>query len=120
MTKKKAALRLRRKRAVRSKLRGSAERPRLSVFRSNKQIYVQLIDDSKGCTLMSLSTLHPSLKPLLEGKKPVEQAKVLGLEAGKLCKEKSITKVAFDRNGFSFHGRVAALAAGAREAGLEF
>lgn len=120
MTKQKAALRLRRKRAVRSKLQGSTERPRLTVFRSGRQIYVQLIDDSCGCTLVSLSTLHPTIKAQIAGKKPVEQAKILGVEAAKLCKSKSITKVAFDRNGFIYHGRIAAVAEGAREAGLEF
>ena len=117
---KKAELRRRRQKSVRKDLRGTAERPRLSVFRSNHQMYCQLIDDSTGSTLLALSTLHKSIKDLVSGKKPVEQAKILGSEFAKLCAEKSIDKVAFDRNGFIYHGRVQAVADGAREGGLKF
>jgi large subunit ribosomal protein L18 len=117
---KKAELRRRRQKSVRKDLRGTSERPRLSVFRSNNQMYCQLIDDSTGTTLLALSTLHKSVKDLVSGKKPVEQAKILGSEFAKLCAEKSIDKVAFDRNGFIYHGRVQAVADGAREGGLKF
>ena len=117
---KKAELRRRRQKSVRRDLRGTSERPRLSVFRSNNQMYCQLIDDSTGTTLLALSTLHKSVKDLIAGKKPVEQAKILGAEFAKLCAEKSIDKVAFDRNGFIYHGRVQAVADGAREGGLNF
>lgn len=117
---KKTALRLRRQKSVRRNLRGTAERPRLSVFRSNNQMYCQVIDDTTGTTLLALSTLHKSVKDLIAGKKPVEQAKILGCEIAKLCVEKKIDKVAFDRNGFIFHGRIEAVAEGAREGGLNF
>lgn len=117
---KKAALRLRRQRSIRRTLRGTSERPRLCVFRSNSHMYCQLIDDTAGKTICALSTLHKSVKDLINGKKPVEQAAILGEEFAKLCVEKSITKVAFDRNGFIFHGRVEAVAEGARKGGLDF
>ncbi len=117
---KKTALRLRRQKSVRRTLRGTPERPRLSVFRSNNQMYCQVIDDTTGTTLLALSTLHKSVKDLVAGKKPVEQAKILGSEVAKLCAEKKIEKVAFDRNGFIFHGRIEAVAEGAREGGLNF
>ena len=117
---KKTALRLRRQKSVRRTLRGTPERPRLCVFRSNNQMYCQIIDDTTGTTLLALSTLHKSVKDLVAGKKPVEQAKILGNEVAKLCVEKKIEKVAFDRNGFIFHGRIQAVAEGAREGGLNF
>lgn len=117
---KKTALRLRRQKSVRRTLRGTPERPRLCVFRSNNQMYCQIIDDTTGTTLLALSTLHKSVKDLVAGKKPVEQAKILGNEVAKLCAEKKIEKVAFDRNGFIFHGRIQAVAEGAREGGLNF
>ncbi len=118
--KEKKEHRLRRQKSVRLRVRGTADRPRLCVFRSNNHMYCQLIDDTTGCTLLALSTLHSSVKALIEGKKPVEQANILGKELAKLCAEKSIEKVAFDRNGFIFHGRIEAVAAGAREGGLNF
>lgn len=117
---KKTALRLRRQKSVRRNLRGTPERPRLCVFRSNNQMYCQIIDDTTGTTLLALSTLHKSVKDLVAGKKPVEQAKILGNQVAKLCVEKKIDKVAFDRNGFIFHGRIQAVAEGAREGGLNF
>lgn len=117
---KKAELRLRRQKSVRRTLRGTGERPRLSVFRSNGHMYCQIIDDEAGTTLLALSTLHKSMKALMAGKKPVEQAKILGSEVAKLCAEKKIEKVAFDRNGFIYHGRIKAVAEGAREGGLNF
>ena len=118
--KKKQELRLRRQKSVRARVRGTAERPRLSVFRSNDHMYCQIIDDTNGTALVALSTLNSSVKALVAGKKPVEQANILGKELAKLCAEKSISKVAFDRNGFIYHGRIEAVAAGAREGGLDF
>jgi large subunit ribosomal protein L18 len=117
---KKTALRVRRQKSVRLSVRGNSDRPRLSIFRSGKHMYCQVIDDVTGTTLCALSTLNSQVKALIEGKKPVEQAKILGVEMAKVCLEKSISKVAFDRNGFIFHGRVAAVADGAREGGLNF
>lgn len=117
---KKTELRVRRQKSVRRTVRGTSERPRLCVFRSSRHMYCQLIDDEKGATLCALSTLHGQVKALIEGKKPVEQARILGMELAKVCLEKSIAKVAFDRNGFIFHGRIAAVASGAREGGLNF
>lgn len=117
---KKQELRLRRQKSVRLRVRGTAERPRLCVFRSNNHMYCQIIDDTNGTTLVALSTLNASVKELVAGKKPVEQAKILGQELAKVCVVKEIKKVAFDRNGFIYHGRIEAVATGAREGGLEF
>lgn len=117
---KKTALRLRRQKSVRRRVRGSEERPRLCVFRSGRHMYCQVIDDVAGTTLCALSTLNANVKALVEGKKPTEAAKILGSEMAKVCIEKNITKVCFDRNGFIFHGRIAAVADGAREGGLDF
>lgn len=118
--KKKQELRLRRQKSVRVRVRGTSDRPRLCVFRSNSQMYCQIIDDTNGTTLVALSTLSADVKALVAGKKPVEQAKILGQELAKLCIGKEIRKVAFDRNGFIYHGRIEAVAAGARDGGLEF
>lgn len=117
---KKQELRRRRQKSVRIRVRGTSDRPRLSVFRSNSHMYCQLIDDTNGTTLVALSTLNADVKALVAGKKPVEQAKLLGQEFAKLCIGKEIRKVAFDRNGFIYHGRIEAVATGAREGGLEF
>ena len=117
---KKTALRVRRQKSVRLKVRGNSDRPRLSIFRSGRHMYCQVIDDVTGTTLCAISTLNSEVKALIDGKKPIEQAKILGVEMAKACLEKSISKVAFDRNGFIFHGRVAAVADGAREGGLTF
>ena len=104
---------------VRRKLRGDAERPRLCVFRSEKHIYVQVIADDTGRTLLAASTLAPDLRD--EVKKPgsVEAAKRIGAIVGKRCVERGITAAVFDRNGFLYHGRVRAVGEGAREAGLK-
>ncbi|HEY1236378.1 MAG TPA: 50S ribosomal protein L18 [Candidatus Binatia bacterium] len=110
------AARLRRKVRVRQKVQGTDTRPRVCVFRSNKHIYAQVISDSEGKTLATASTLATKDKP----RKGVEAAKHVGLALAKVCKEKNINKVVFDRNGFLFHGQVKALADGAREGGLEF
>lgn len=101
---------------VRVKVAGTSECPRLNVFRSNKHIFVQVIDDTKGETLVSASTLE--LK--LEGGNNTEAAIAVGKEVAKKAQEKNIKKVVFDRGGYLYHGRIKALAEAAREAGLEF
>jgi len=106
--------RARRHRRVRVKVTGSAEKPRLSVFRSNTAIYAQLINDEKGEILASSSSLK------LKTGKNTETAKRVGMEIAKLAKEKKISKCVFDRSGYLYHGRVKALADGAREGGLQF
>jgi large subunit ribosomal protein L18 len=90
------------------------------VFRSNKHIYAQVISDDRGATLASVSTLAGNLAETAKKIKGVAAAKQVGLALAKICKEKKITRVVFDRNGFLFHGRVKAVADGAREGGLEF
>jgi large subunit ribosomal protein L18 len=112
--------RLRRKARVRRKIIGTDERPRVCVFRSNKHIYAQVISDAQGKTLAAVSTLMTELAQANGQSKGVDVAKQVGLTLAKVCKEKNIKKVIFDRNGFLFHGRVKALADGAREGGLEF
>lgn len=108
-----------RHRRLRKQLSGVADRPRLCVFRSNRQLYIQLIDDAKGQTLVSLSTLSPDVKKTLTGK-PVEQAGQLGTELAKRALKAGIKEVIFDRGGHKFHGQVKALADAAREEGLRF
>lgn len=110
--------RARRKRRIRAKISGDGTRPRISVFRSSKHIYVQAIDDSKGTTVATVSTLTEGLDKL-EGTKS-DDAKAVGAAMAKLLLEKGISEVIFDRNGYLYHGRVKALAEGAREAGLKF
>ena len=110
--------RARRKRRIRKKISGSGERPRVSVFRSAKHIYAQAIDDSKGSTVATVSTLSEGVKGV-EGTK-TDEAKAVGAALAKVLKEKGIEQVIFDRNGYLYHGRVKALAEGAREAGLKF
>ena len=110
----------RRKLRIRKKVSGTAERPRLTVFRSSKHIYAQVVDDSKSTSLAAASTLTKSLAEALEGKSKQEAAKIVGAAIASACKDKGITKVVFDRNGYAYHGRVSALATAAREAGLEF
>ena len=115
---KKQLLRLRRKAHIRKKVEGSQERPRLSVYRSLSHIYAQVIDDVSGKTLAAASTLSPELK---DGKgKKKDLAKEVGKLVAKKCQEKQIAAVVFDRNGFMYHGRIAAVAEGAREGGLKF
>jgi large subunit ribosomal protein L18 len=99
---------------------GTAEQPRLNVFRSLNEIYVQVIDDTKGHTLVSASTIEPELKKKVKGKKKTEQAKLVGQTIADRAKEQGIKNVVFDRGGYKFIGRVAALAEGARENGLKF
>ena len=112
--------RLKRKRSIRKKISGSPERPRLSVFRSTKHIYAQLIDDDNGVTLVAISTLRPDVRQQEKVKGKIEEAKKVGKMIADEAKAKGITEVVFDRNGFLYHGRVRALATAAREAGLEF
>ena len=112
--------RQRRKIRVRKKVVGTDVRPRICVFRSSKHIYAQVISDNQGTTLAAVSTLSGELADATKQKKAVDAAKQVGLALAKLCKDKNITKVVFDRNGFLFHGRVKAVADGAREGGLEF
>ena len=105
---------------VRKNVVGSSERPRLCVYRSLSKIYAQIIDDSKGITLVSASSLDKEIQPLLAGKSKSEQAKIIGEELGKRAKKAKIKEVVFDRGGYVYTGRVAALAEGARSAGLKF
>jgi large subunit ribosomal protein L18 len=113
--------RLVRQRRVRKTVHGTPERPRLNVFRSNLNMYAQLIDDISGKTLVSASTLDPDVKGRLEGNGgTIDAAKLVGEAVAKRAVAAGVTKVVFDRGGFLYHGRVAALAAAAREAGLEF
>ncbi|TET80504.1 MAG: 50S ribosomal protein L18 [Anaerolineales bacterium] len=114
------AMRKRRHIRVRKKLAGTAERPRLNVYRSLAQIYAQVIDDNAGHTLTSVSTLDSEVKPRLEGLNKTEQAKIVGTVIGERAVAKGVKQVVFDRGGYRFHGRVKALAEAAREAGLEF
>jgi|SRR5690242_9659849 large subunit ribosomal protein L18 len=105
---------------VRQSIRGSDERPRLSVYRSLHHIYVQVISDESGQTLVSASTLGPDVRDALKSKRNVAAAKAVGKAVADRCREKGISQVIFDRNGFLYHGRVKALAEAAREAGLKF
>ena len=112
--------RLVRHKRVRKNLSGTSKRPRLCVFRSLSQIYAQIVDDTKGVTLVSASTLDPEIKKEIAGKSKTEQAKIVGQYVGKRAVEKKIKEVVFDRGGYIYIGRVQALADGAREAGLKF
>ena len=112
--------RKRRQERVRKKVLGSDNRPRVCVYRSNKHIYAQVISDDKGITLAAVSTLSANLAEAAKQSKGTEIAKQVGLALAKVCKEKNITRVVFDRNGFLFHGRIKAVADGAREGGLKF
>ena len=112
--------RLVRHKRVRTKVSGTEARPRLCVCRSLNQIYAQVIDDVKGVTLASASTLDKDVKALCQGKNKTEQAKIVGQTIAKRALEKNINEVVFDRGGYIYIGRVQALADGAREAGLKF
>jgi len=113
----KNAQRLKRQVRVRGKISGTPERPRLNVFRSNANIYAQLIDDVNGVTLVSANTLEKGFEGSTGN---IEAAKKVGLVLAERAKAKGIEVVVFDRNGYLYHGRVAALAEGAREGGLQF
>ncbi len=118
-TKQKADARQRRKWRIRKKAIGTPERPRLTVFRSSRHIYAQVIDDVSGATLVAASTMSKDLRSALEGSK-TDAAKKVGVLVAEMCKTKSIGKVVFDRNGYRYHGRLKALADAARKAGLDF
>jgi len=120
ITQKKTAARERRHRRVRGKVEGTAQRPRLNIFRSLDNIYAQVIDDVAGHTLASASTVDKEAAKQVQGKNKVEAAKIVGKLLGERAKSAGIDTVVLDRGGYRYHGRVAALAEGAREAGLEF
>ena len=115
-TSQKQVVRFKRKRRIRAKIEGTIERPRLSVFRSNKNLYAQLVDDVKGHTVVSASTLDEEVK----GGASIEGAKTLGTMLAKRALAKKISLIVFDRSGYIYHGRIKALADAAREGGLKF
>jgi large subunit ribosomal protein L18 len=117
---KKILARLKRKTRVRARVHGTAERPRINVFRSFKHIYAQAIVDTTGKTLVSASTLSPELRGTLRHAGNIEAAKKVGELIAKKCLEIGIQKVVFDRNGYLYHGRIKALAEAARTSGLTF
>jgi large subunit ribosomal protein L18 len=114
------ALRKVRHTRLRRKLSGTPERPRLSVYRSLKHIYAQVVDDTQGRTLVAASTREPEIAGQLPGLRPTEQSKIVGAMLARRAVEKGISRVMFDRGGYLYHGRVKALAEGAREGGLDF
>jgi len=117
---RKRLARQRRHRRVRKRVRGTLERPRLSVFRSHKHIYAQIIDDVQGLTLVAATTLDGDVKTEFNGKDKAGQAAVVGKVLAQRASGAGIKSVVFDRGGYKFHGRVAALAKAAREGGLDF
>lgn len=112
--------RLHRAKRVRKKIFGTPERPRMNVFRSINEIYVQLIDDHSGTTLASASSVDTGLRAAMEGKNKIDQANLVGKEIAKRAQDKGIKTVVMDRAGYFYTGRVKSLAEGAREGGLEF
>ena len=116
----KNAIRVKRHQRVRSKISGTTERPRLSVYRSTNHIYAQVIDDIKGVTLVSSSTMAKDMADKVKDMTKVEAAKLVGADVAKKALEAGITEVVFDRGGYLYTGRVLSLADGAREAGLKF
>lgn len=114
-------MRIVRHRRVRKKIQGTSAKPRLSVFRSLKHIYAQVIDDTTGTTMIAMSTETPAVRDRLEaGMNRIAQSKLVGQALGEKAKEQGILQIAFDRGGYLYHGRVKALADGVRESGLEF
>jgi large subunit ribosomal protein L18 len=114
------ALRLKRKKRIRKKITGSEERPRMSVFRSAKHVYSQIIDDTKGITLVTASTTEKEVREQQKFENKTAAATYIGQLVAERAKEKGITSVVFDRNGFLYHGRIKAVSDGARKAGLNF
>lgn len=110
----------RRRQRVRGRVNGTAERPRLTVVKSLKNVFAQIVDDEKKVTLVGVGTLSTALKGQAGSKSKVEAAKLVGMKIAELAKAKGIEQVVFDRNRFRYHGRVKALADGAREGGLQF
>lgn len=117
---KKRLARARRQRSIRASIIGTAARPRLNVFRSVTNIYAQVIDDAAGHTLVSASTIDKEVAAQLEGKNKSESAKIVGQILAQRAKAAGVESVVFDRGGYRYHGRIAALAEGAREGGLVF
>lgn len=117
---KKSEIRIRRHNTIRKKINGTSARPRLCVFKSASHIYVQAIDDSSSTTLASASSVEKSLKEKLKGKSKKDVAFAIGEAVAEKCKAKGIETVVFDRGGFKYHGRILALADGARKGGLKF
>ena len=117
-TNEKQKIRYKRKTRIRGGMEGNLERPRMAVFRSNRNLFVQLVDDTKGHTLVAACTIDEELKS--KGGKNLECAKNLGLLIARRALAKNITKVVFDRSGYLYHGRIKALADAAREGGLKF
>jgi len=117
---KRQVARKRRHARVRKQLEGTSERPRLNVYRTLNHIYVQLIDDSQGRTLLAVSSLDPSLRKSLAGKTKTEQAAEVGKSLAERATEAGISQVVFDRGGYKYHGRVKKLADASREGGLQF
>jgi large subunit ribosomal protein L18 len=117
---KRRQARLRRHRRIRRKLSGTTASPRLAVFRSRQHIYAQLVDDSNGRSICGTSTLDPELRPNLTGKKKSERSRLVGKRIAEIALSRGIQTVAFDRGGYLYHGRIQALAEGAREGGLKF
>ncbi len=118
--KSRSIARIKKHRRLRNHLAGTAERPRLSVFRSNKHIYAQIIDDEKAVTLAAASTMEKAIADELEHTDTVEAAQAVGSAVAKRALDKGITEVVFDRGGYIYQGKVQALADAAREAGLKF
>lgn len=112
--------RIKRKMRIRKKVYGTPERPRLTIFRSDKHIYAQVVDDTRGITVAATSTLSPDFKEHEKPKGKVESAKLIGQLIARKAQATGVSKVVFDRNGFMYHGRIKALADSAREAGLDF
>lgn len=112
--------RLHRKERIRKRLSGNAERPRLTIYKSLRHLHAQVVDDSTGRTLVAASTISKELKGKLDEGDKKAAAKQVGLLIAEKCKAANIEKVVFDRNGFPYHGRIAAIADGAREGGLQF
>jgi len=112
--------RLKRKQRIRKKVAGGQERPRLSVFRSSKHIYAQVIDDILGRTIVAASTMEKGVKDKSDFENKVSKAFYIGKLVAERAKEKGVSSVVFDRNGFMYHGRVKALSDGARDGGLNF
>jgi len=104
---------------IRSTIRGTADRPRLAIYKSNKHVYLQLINDIEGVTLLGISSGTETFKDQLKGKGGIEQAKVLGAELAKIALDKGIERAVFDRSGYKYHGIVKAAAESAREGGLD-
>jgi large subunit ribosomal protein L18 len=120
MRETRSAARKRRHARVRARLFGTAQVPRLSVFRSLKHVYAQIIDDVAGHTLVSASTLDADIREQIAGLSKTEQAKVVGQRLAEKALSKGVTQVVFDRSGYLYHGRIRALADASRESGLQF